>query len=50
MTKTDVEKIFNAINECLEYHFSNAENKEDLIERLNRSLTEMKEKFKNEAK
>lgn len=48
MKREDVEKIFNKIRDCLEYHFSNAEDKEDLIERLNTSLNEMEEEFINE--
>lgn len=49
MKKSEIEEIFEKIRDCLEFHFRNAEDKEDLINRINQSINEMEENCLKEA-
>lgn len=49
MTKKKVEEIFDELDECLDFHCRNAENKEDLIERFEEALYDLKEKLLKET-
>lgn len=49
MKKTEVNEIFEELYECLNFHFRNAEDLEDLKERLRRDIPEIENKFEEKA-
>lgn len=44
----EIENLFYDLREGLEFHFRNAENKEDLIERVNELVNQLEEKYTQE--
>lgn len=45
--KEEIKEIFEELRERLNFHFRNAENKEDLIERIEQAIDEMEKNYKN---
>lgn len=45
---TEIEKLFYDLREGLEFHFRNAEDREDLIDRINELLEQIEEKYTTE--
>ena len=48
MEKEIIEEIFDKIRDCLDFHFRNAESKEDLIERISLDLNKIEEEYTEE--